>query len=54
MLKKYTDQGSFQDVMVKVFWVNLVYKFQIIIVFTLACKFNYLLHAGTFSLGRRS
>jgi hypothetical protein len=32
-LRQYADQGSFQDVMVKIFWVSLVDKFQILIIF---------------------
>jgi hypothetical protein len=31
-LRQYIDQGSFQDVVVKMFWVSLVDKFQILIV----------------------
>jgi hypothetical protein len=45
VLRQYADQGSFEDVVAKIFWISLVDKFQILIVFTLACKFNSLLHA---------
>jgi hypothetical protein len=38
----------------KMFLVSVLYKFQIIIVFTLIYKFNSLLYVGTFLLGRRS
>jgi hypothetical protein len=31
-LKQYTNQGSFQDAMAKMFWVSLEDKFQILIV----------------------
>jgi hypothetical protein len=55
MLRQYANQGSFQDVVVKMFSVNSVYNFQILIVFfTLTCEFNSLLNVGIFSFVRRS
>jgi hypothetical protein len=51
-LRKYADESSFQDVVVKMLWVSLVDKFQILIVFTLTCEFNSILYARTFSFGQ--
>jgi hypothetical protein len=33
MFRQYADQGSFLDVVVKMFWLNLVDNFQILIIF---------------------
>jgi hypothetical protein len=49
-LKHYADQGSFQDAVVKMFWVSLL-KFYLFLI--LLHNFNSLLLAKTFSFGGR-
>jgi hypothetical protein len=53
-LRQYVDQGSFQNVVKKMFWVSLVDKFQILFVFIFTCEFNSFLHTRTFLFGRWS
>jgi hypothetical protein len=48
VLRPYADQGSCQDGVAHMFWVSLVDKFQILIA-TLTCEFNSLLHVRTLS-----